>query len=70
MITQLWGLSLAEQGDLCITVEHHAICVALSLHDTYRRCHEKTSYVSNYAFFTLLHKSGDRGQMHRLEKLQ
>ncbi len=35
-----------------------------------RRCHEKTSYVSNYAFFTLLHKWGDRGQTHRLEKLQ
>ncbi len=26
--------------------------------------------VSNYAFFTLLHKWGDRGQTHRLEKLQ
>ncbi len=36
----------------------------------YRRCHEKTSYVSNYEFFTLLHKWGDRGQTHRLEKLQ
>ncbi len=23
---------------------------------TYRPCHEKTSYVSNYAFFTLLHE--------------
>ncbi len=32
--------------------------------------HEKTSYVSNYAFFTLLHKWADRGQTHRLEKLQ
>ncbi len=36
----------------------------------YRRRHEKTSYVSNYAFFTLLHKWIDRGQMHQLEKLQ
>ncbi len=36
----------------------------------YHRCHEKTSYVLNYAFFTLLHEWGDRGQMHRLEKLQ
>ncbi len=35
-----------------------------------RRCHEKTSYVSNYAFFTLLYKWGDRGQTHQLEKLQ
>ncbi len=23
-----------------------------------RRCHEKTSYVLNYGFFTLLHKNG------------
>ncbi len=36
---------------------------------TYRRCYEKTSYVSNYAFFTSLYKWVDRGQMHRLEKL-
>ncbi len=36
----------------------------------YRRCHEKTSYVSNYAFLTLLHKWVDRRQMHRSEKLQ
>ncbi len=35
-----------------------------------RRCHEKTSYVSYYAFFTLLHKWIDIGRMHRLEKLQ
>ncbi len=34
----------------------------------YRRRRYKTSYVSNYAFFTLLHKSVDRGQMHRFEK--
>ncbi len=27
---------------------------------SYRRCHEKTSYVSNYAFFTLMHKWVDR----------
>ncbi len=36
----------------------------------YRRCHEKTSYVSNYVFFTLLHKWVDRGQMHHFEELQ
>ncbi len=36
----------------------------------YRRCHEKTFYVSNYAFFTSLHKWGDRGHMRRLEKVQ
>ncbi len=36
----------------------------------YRRRHEKTSYVSNYAFFTVLHKWGDRGQTQRLEELQ
>ncbi len=36
----------------------------------HRRCHEKISYVSNYAFFILLHKWADRGQTHRLEKLQ
>ncbi len=35
-----------------------------------RRCHKKTSYGSNYAFSTLLHEWVDRGQMHRLEKLQ
>ncbi len=35
----------------------------------YRRCHRKTYYVSNYAFFTLLHEWVDRGQIHRLEKL-
>ncbi len=36
---------------------------------TKRRCHEKTSYVLNYAFITLLHEWVDRGQMHPLEKL-
>ncbi len=35
-----------------------------------RPCHEKTSYVSNYAFLTLLHEWVDRGQMHPLEKLR
>ncbi len=39
-------------------------------YDANRRCHEKTSYVSNYAFFTLLHKWVDRGQTRCLEKLQ
>ncbi len=29
-----------------------------------------TTYVLNYEFFTLLHKWGDSGQTHRLEKLQ
>ncbi len=37
---------------------------------TYRRCHEKTSYVSNYAFFTLMHKWVDREEIHHFEKLQ
>ncbi len=36
----------------------------------YRRCHEKTSYVLNYAFFTLQHKWVQRGQTHHFEKLQ
>ncbi len=36
----------------------------------HRRCYEKISYVSNYAFFTLLHKWVDRGQMYRFEELQ
>ncbi len=36
----------------------------------YRRCHEKTSYVLNYAFFTLLHKWVFRGQTCHFEKLQ
>ncbi len=36
---------------------------------TYRRFHEKTSHVSNYAFVILLHEWVDRGQMHQLEKL-
>ncbi len=31
--------------------------------------HEKTSYVPNYVFFTLLHEWVDRGQTHQLEKL-
>ncbi len=39
-------------------------------HYTHRRCHEKTSYVSNYTFFTLMHKRVDRGQTHHFEKLQ
>ncbi len=37
---------------------------------TYRRRHKKTSYISNYAFSTLLHKWVDRGQTHNFEKLQ
>ncbi len=36
----------------------------------YRRCHEKTSYVSNYAFFTLLYKWTNRGQTHCFENFQ
>ncbi len=36
----------------------------------YRRCHKKTSYLLNYAFFTLLYEWVDREQMHRFEKLQ
>ncbi len=42
----------------------------LAAEHAYRRCHEKTSYVSNYAFFTLLHKWVDRRQTHHFEKLQ
>ncbi len=38
--------------------------------EKFRRRHEKTSYVLNYAFFTLLHKWVDRGQTHHYEKLQ
>ncbi len=34
------------------------------------RCREKTSFVSNYVFSTLLHEWVNRGQTHRLEKLQ
>ncbi len=34
MITQLWCLSLAKQRNICITVEHRAIRIALSLHGT------------------------------------
>ncbi len=34
-ITQLWGLSLAKQRDLRITVERPAIRIALSRHGTY-----------------------------------
>ncbi len=36
----------------------------------YCRYHEKTSYVLNYAFFTLLHKWVHRGRTHHFEKLQ
>ncbi len=37
----------------------------------WRTCcrHKKSSYVSNYMFFTLLHEWVDRGQTHQLEKL-
>ncbi len=35
MITQLWGLPLAKQRDLCVTIDRHAIRIALSLHGTY-----------------------------------
>ncbi len=42
----------------------------IKLWGAYRRCHEKTSYVLNYAFFTLMHKWVDRGQIHHFEKLQ
>ncbi len=37
--------------------------------NTYCRHHEKTSYMSNYALFTLLHKWVGRRQTLRLEKL-
>ncbi len=30
-----WGHSAAKQRDICITVERHGICIALSLHGTY-----------------------------------
>ncbi len=53
-----------------ISIFTHVICWVLYLVFLYRRCHEKISYVSNYAFFTLLHKWVDRGQMYRFEKLQ
>ncbi len=39
----------------------------IQLRTTFHRCHEKTSYVSNYAFITLLHEWVDRRQMHQLE---
>ncbi len=45
-------------------------CVNSTAKLTIRHCHKKTSYVSNYAFFTLLHKWVDRGQTHHFEKLQ
>ncbi len=35
MITQLRGLSLTKQRNLCITIERHAIRKALSYHGTY-----------------------------------
>ncbi len=41
-----------------------------SHHLLYRYCHEKTSYMSNYAFFILMHKWIDRGQIHHFEKFQ
>ncbi len=45
-------------------------CTDIHVTVAYRRCHEKTSYVSNYAVFTLLRKRVDRGQTHHFEKLQ
>ncbi len=36
----------------------------------FRRCQEKTFYVSNNSFFTSMHKWVDRGQTHHFEKLQ
>ncbi len=32
MITQLWGLLLAKQHDLCITIERHAIRIEPGIH--------------------------------------
>ncbi len=62
--------------DLPVIVDYNFIKVFLEYSSplslvsdfVYRRCHEKT-YVSNYAFITLLHEWVDRGQMHQLEKL-
>ncbi len=45
-------------------------CYHMLFFTCHRRCHEKTSYVLNYAIFTLLHKWVDRGQTHHFEKLQ
>ncbi len=54
---------LGWNQDCVISVVYTCTCT------TYRRRHEKTSYVSNYAFITLLHELVSRGQMHQLEKL-
>ncbi len=35
IITELCGPSFAKQRSLCITIERHAIHIALSLHGTY-----------------------------------
>ncbi len=51
-------------------VAQHFLIQHNKFHEIYRRCPEKTSYVSNYACFTLLHKWGYRGQTNRLERLQ
>ncbi len=59
--------------DYVMILQETKMKVHLILHKNcsiFRRCHEKTSYVSNYAFFTLLYKWVDRGQRHRFEKLQ
>ncbi len=59
------GVSIYWWSEECIVHSHQ--CLA---YFTYRRYHVKTSYVSNYAFFTLLHKWVHRGQTHYFEKLQ
>ncbi len=70
------GLSLAKNKNLyyfnCVFTDVFS-CWRVGCEDArwaaYRRCHEKTSYVSNYAFITLLHEWVNRGQMLQLEKL-
>ncbi len=53
----------------CVHMRLHRFYGCLSVHSASRRCHGKTSYMSNKAFITLLHEWVDTGQIHQLEKL-
>ncbi len=69
----MWTLDVKKAQhvaiDFCTCLGYSSSKTYKLMQTAYRRCHEKTSYVSNYAFFTLLHKWIDRTKTHRLEKL-
>ncbi len=57
MLTCLWKIkqlykNLLPMPKLYTPAEY----ILLKIESAYRRCHKKTSYVSNYVFLTLLHE--------------